>query len=36
MMLSILEEDHGRSLAIVNLEFLKHKIMNYNYVMSAL
>ena len=36
MMLSILEEDHGRSLVIVNLEFLKHKIMNYKYVLSAL
>ena len=29
MMLSILEEDHGRS--VVNFEFLKHKVMNYKY-----
>ena len=35
MLLSILGEDHGRS-QVVKLELLKHKIMNYKYVLSAL
>ena len=35
MMLSILEKDHGRSVVVI-LKFLKHKIMNYKYVLSAL